>query len=93
MRMAFGDFAQTCSVTDLMMPGLNGLEVIRRVRLSFPATRIVVLSVNGDEPYVAAAFRCGANGFVFKPFDECALVSAIEEAIRKQRVAELPGEK
>jgi len=53
-------------VTDLMMPGMNGLEVTRRIRLSYPSTRIVVVSVNADEPYVTGAMRCGANAFVLK---------------------------
>jgi CheY-like chemotaxis protein len=53
-------------VTDLMMPGMNGMEVTRRIRLSFPATRVIVVSVNGDAPYVDGAFQCGASGFVLK---------------------------
>src|SRR5690349_19953265 len=53
-------------VTDLMMPGMTGLEVTRRVRLSYPGTRVLAVSVNGDEPHVAGALRCGANGFVLK---------------------------
>lgn len=77
-------------VTDLMMPGLNGLEVIRRVRLSFPATCIVVLSVNGDEPYVSAAFRCGANAFVFKPSCGLHLVDAIRAALAGRRFVSPP---
>lgn len=77
-------------VTDLMMPGMNGLEVIRRVRLSYPATRIVVLSVSGDDPYVAAAFRCGANGFVFKPSCGRYLVPALRAAMSGQRFVSPP---
>lgn len=77
-------------VADLMMPGLNGLEVIRRVRLSFPATRIVVLSVNGDEPYVAAAFRCGANGFVFKPSCGRFLIPALRAVMAGHRYVSPP---
>jgi CheY-like chemotaxis protein len=53
-------------VTDLMMPGMNGMEVTRRIRLSFPATRVVVMSVNGDAPYVSGALQCGASAFVLK---------------------------
>lgn len=77
-------------VTDLMMPGLNGLEVIRRVRLSYPATRIVVLSVSGDEPYVTAAFRCGANAFVFKPSCGRYLVPALRAVMAGQRFVSPP---
>lgn len=77
-------------VTDLTMPGLNGLEVIRRVRLSFPATRIVVLSVSGDDPYVSAAFRCGANAFVFKPSCGKHLVSALRAVMAGGRYVSPP---
>jgi CheY-like chemotaxis protein len=77
-------------VTDLMMPGMNGLEVARRIRLSFPATRIVVVSVNGDEPYVAGAFRCGANAFVLKTACGRHLVPAVRAVLAGHRYVSPP---
>jgi CheY-like chemotaxis protein len=77
-------------VTDLMMPGMNGLEVTRRIRLSFPATRIVVVSVNGDEPYVAGAFRCGANAFVLKTACGRHLVPAVRAVLAGHRYVSPP---
>jgi DNA-binding NarL/FixJ family response regulator len=72
-------------VTDLMMPGMNGLEVTRRIRLSFPATRVVVVSVNADDPYVAGAFQCGASAFVLKTTCGRHLVPAMRAALAGQR--------
>jgi DNA-binding NarL/FixJ family response regulator len=77
-------------VTDLMMPGMNGLEVTRRIRLSFPATRIVVVSVNSDEPYVAGAFRCGANAFVLKTACGRHLVAAVRAVLAGYRYVSPP---
>src|SRR5512140_211811 len=42
---------------DLMMPGMNGQEVARKVRKSTPQTRVVVLSMHSSEPYVMEALR------------------------------------
>src|SRR3984957_19018625 len=56
------DFA----VLDLNMAGVNGLEVIRRVRLAKSETRLIVLSVSRDENMIREAFRSGANGYVLK---------------------------
>ena len=53
-------------VLDLMMPGLNGLDVLRIIRQRSPETRAVVLSMHGTESFVAEALRCGAMGFVLK---------------------------
>lgn len=66
-------------VLDLMMPGLGGLEVIRRVRAISPGTRIVVLSLYSDEPYVVEALRSGACGYVVKEASASELVRAIQE--------------
>lgn len=53
-------------ITDLGMPGLHGLELVRQVHHECPGTRIVVISMHTDEPYVAKAFHHGAMAYVCK---------------------------
>ena len=65
-------------VLDLMIPRLHGLEVARRVRDEHSATRVLVLSMHSDEPYVVEALRSGALGYVLK---DCT-TSNLAEAIR-----------
>jgi DNA-binding NarL/FixJ family response regulator len=77
-------------ITDLMMPGLNGLEVIRRVRLASPETRIVAVSVNSDEPYVEGALTCGANAYVLKASCGRHLIAAIRAVLGGERYISPP---
>lgn len=51
---------------DVQMPGLNGLEVLARIRKSFPDVRVVILSMHSAEEYVLQAMQCGANGYLVK---------------------------
>ena len=53
-------------VTDLAMPGLNGLELVSRVTREFPGVRVVILSMHGTEPYVIQALRAGASAYLLK---------------------------
>jgi two-component system response regulator NreC len=66
-------------VADLMMPGLNGLEVTRRVGKASPGTKVVILSMYMNEPYVIEALRNGAYGYVLKESNIADLVRAIRE--------------
>ncbi len=66
-------------VVDLMMPGLNGLEVTRRVAKVSPETRAIVLSMYMNEPYVIEALRNGAFGYVLKESNIADLARAIRE--------------
>lgn len=64
---------------DLMLPRLHGLEVARQVRTDSPATRIIILSMHDDEPYVMEALRYGAAGYLLKDCTPKELVHAIRE--------------
>lgn len=66
-------------VTDVSMPGLNGVEAIRRIRTDTPAVRVLCLSVHAESRMVLAVLDAGASGYVLKDdsYDDLAL------AIRK----------
>lgn len=66
-------------VLDLMMPGLNGLEVTRRVAKVSPATKTIILSMYMNEPYVIEALRNGAYGYILKESNIGDLIRAIRE--------------
>jgi two-component system, NarL family, response regulator NreC len=72
-------------VLDLMLPGLGGLEVARRVAQRRPATRIVILTMHADVAYVAEAFRAGAIGYVLKEEGATELTRAIHEGSAGRR--------
>ncbi len=72
-------------VLDLMIPRLHGLEVIRQVREEHSATRVLVLSMHSDEPYVVEAIRSGALGYVLKDCTASNLVEAIRAVAAGKR--------
>jgi len=72
-------------VLDLMLPGLNGLDVCQRVHRLSRKTRVVVLSMHSDESYVDAALRAGAMGYVVKGSTSEELVQAIRDAAASRR--------
>lgn len=53
-------------LTDLSMPGMNGLEVTQKLRATYPDIRIIVLSVLGDDKYVTSMVQQGVNGYLAK---------------------------
>lgn len=72
-------------VVDVLMPGLTGLEVTRRVRQYAPQTRVVVLSMHSDESYVREALRAGATAYVLKEAKATEFVQAVREAAAGRR--------
>lgn len=72
-------------VADLMMPGLGGLEVTRRVTQLRGKTRVVVLSMHEDQAYVVESLSYGALAYVLKDSTADDLVKAIREAAGGRR--------
>ena len=77
-------------VVDVMMPGVNGLEVTRQVSNRLPETRIVILSMHSDEAYVLEALRNGASGYVLKDSSASDLVQALREVSDGRRYLSPP---
>jgi DNA-binding NarL/FixJ family response regulator len=77
-------------VVDMVLPKLNGLDVIRRVRQAAPQTRIVVLSMHADEAYVREALRAGATGYILKESHADEFVQAVEQAAAGRRYLSTP---
>jgi DNA-binding NarL/FixJ family response regulator len=77
-------------VLDLMMPGLNGLDVIPQVKKCSPHTQIVVLSMYSNEAYVLEALSSGASAYVLKDSSSGELVHAVREAAAGRRYLSPP---
>jgi two-component system, LuxR family, response regulator FixJ len=77
-----------CVVTDVRMPQMSGLELLERVRQSHPDVPVIVITGHGDVPLAVEAMKAGAADFLEKPFDDEALVSAVEAALRRQASGE-----
>jgi len=77
-------------VVDFMMPGLNGLEVARRVKQGSAKTRVLLLSMYNNESYVIEAFRNGAAGYVLKDSSADDLVSAVRQVASGHRYLSAP---
>lgn len=77
-------------VVDLMIPGLNGLEITRQVRQRSPTTRIIILSMHANEPYVLEALKNGASGYVLKDSSGTDLIQAVRMVASGQRYLSPP---
>lgn len=80
--------AQCCPdvlVIDLQMPGMNGLEVLAKVREAAPDTVVILFSMHAEDAYVRRALTAGAAGYVLKDADAEDLVQAIKIALEGGR--------
>jgi DNA-binding NarL/FixJ family response regulator len=78
------------AILDVRLPDLSGLEVARRLQQSVPATRVVMLSMHADEPYVLEALRHGVLGYVLKGAATADLVAAVHAAMAGRRFLSAP---
>ncbi|HET7544158.1 MAG TPA: sigma-54 dependent transcriptional regulator [Polyangiaceae bacterium] len=68
-------------VTDLRMPGMDGMTLLRRIAQSYPDLPVVVLSAHGTVPLAVDAMKAGAADFLTKPFDRDEVVFVLEKAL------------
>jgi FixJ family two-component response regulator len=77
----------SCLVLDVSLPGLNGLDLQKRVAVERPDMPIIFITGYGDVPTTVRAMKAGAVEFLTKPFSDNVLLNAIREAVERSRVA------
>jgi FixJ family two-component response regulator len=75
--------AATCVITDVRMPGMDGLELQRRIRLERPALPVIVMSAHHTAEIRQIALDQGAVDFLYKPFDAANLLKMVQSALTK----------
>jgi FixJ family two-component response regulator len=74
-------------VLDISLPGLNGLELQKRVALERTDMPIIFITGHGDIPMSVGAMKAGAVEFLTKPFNDEVLLTAIRQALERSRLA------
>src|SRR6266571_3379444 len=72
-------------LTDLRMPGMNGLELLQHIRKTKPAVPVVLLSAYGTVPDAVEAIKAGAADFLLKPFSLDALEDVLNRLSEKAK--------
>jgi len=73
-----------CIITDVRMPGLSGIDLLRRLRELNIAAPVIVITGHGDVPLAVEAMKIGAADFFEKPFDDEALLASVRSALHRQ---------
>jgi DNA-binding NtrC family response regulator len=74
-------------VTDLRMPRMDGMELLRKLVAQNPAPRVVVITAHGSERQAVEAIKAGAHDYFRKPFDADELVGVVRRATEAARLA------
>ena len=74
-----------CVVTDVRMPGIDGMELLRRVNSGARKLPVIVMTGHGDVPLAVEAMKLGALDFLEKPFEDDRLIGMIETALSEQQ--------
>ena len=79
-------FTPSCLVLDISLPGLNGLELQKRVAIERRDMPIIFITGHGDIPMSVGAMKAGAAEFLTKPFNDEVLLTAIRQALERSRI-------
>ncbi len=64
-------------LTDITMPGMNGIDVLKTLRREAPEVKVVMLSMHSNKEYILAAMHAGASGYLLKEISSMELVRAL----------------
>ena len=76
-----------CVVSDVRMPGIDGIELLKRMKALHSPFPVIIMTGHGDVPLAVEAMKLGAVDFLEKPFEDDRLITMIETAIRQAEPA------
>ena len=78
--------APACIVSDIRMPGMNGIELVRKLKSDGMLCPVILITGHGDVALAVEAMKAGAVDFIEKPFDDAVLLNAIRSALDANRL-------
>lgn len=82
-----------CIVSDVRMPGIDGLELQRRLKEMKVNLPVIIMTGHADVPLAVEAMKAGAADFIEKPFGDDTMLEAIERAIESWQESQAAGQK
>jgi two-component system, LuxR family, response regulator FixJ len=74
----------SCIITDVRMPGMSGIDLLRRLQELKIGVPVIVITGHGDVPVAVEAMKIGAMDFLEKPFDDEVLLASVRSALNRQ---------
>ena len=82
---ALPDLNLSCIITDVRMPGLSGIDLLKRLKDLEINVPVIVITGHADVPLAVEAMKFGAIDFLEKPFDDEVLISSVQSALRHRQ--------
>src|SRR5262249_55422892 len=73
-----------CVITDVRMPGMSGIDLLKRLRKEGHATPVIVMTGHGDVPLAVEAMKHGAADFLEKPYDDEVMLTSVRNALSRR---------
>jgi two-component system response regulator FixJ len=85
------DFQSGCVVSDVRMPGIDGVELLRHLQEKRARMPVVIMTGHADVPLAVAAMKAGAIDFIEKPFADDVLLASIQAAFKREGAMARPA--